>query len=200
MPQYFLALVSLLSITLVGRALAQEVSQLPPSIVAFYQDRNFVSLFSTPADRLKVTAYAQLPEEKQQQEPLSRRLGALAPIMARVERHVTDLDSRMTRPLAGQPERYPGYSDITDIKGVREFKHGLAVRVGSCEVNPEGRATLVALYERAGGDERALPPVDERLRLGRGQTCRDQIHYWSMAEGEWVTQKTHAAFLDATVR
>jgi hypothetical protein len=200
MTQCFLALFSLVSIALAGRALAQEVGQLPPPIAAFYQDRNFVSLFSTPADRLKVVAYAQLPEERQKQEPLSQRLGTLAPIMARVERHITDLDPHMILPLKGMAERYPGYNEIADIKEVRDFKNGLAVRVAACEVDPEGRAVLVSLYERAGGDERALPPVNERLRLGRGQTCRDQIHYWSEVAGEWVTQKTHAAFLDETAR
>ena len=59
---------------------------------------------------------------------------------------------------------------------------------------------LVSLYERAGGDERALPSVNERLRLGRGRMCRDQIHYWSVVAGEWVTQTAHAAFLDETAR
>jgi hypothetical protein len=166
MTQCFLALFSLMSISLAGRALAQEVGQLPPPIGAFYHDRNFVSLFSTPADRLKVVAYVQLPEERQKQEPLSQRLGTLAPIMARVERHITDLDLQMTLPLEGMAERYPGYNDIADIKEVRDFKNGLAVRVVACEVDPEGRAVLVALYERAGGDARALPPVNERLRRG----------------------------------
>jgi hypothetical protein len=168
--------------------------------MAFYQERNFVSLFSTPADRSRVVAYMRLPEEMQKQEPLSQRLGTLAPLMARVERHVADLDSRMTIPLGGRSERYPGYNDIAELKEVRDFQNGLAVRVAACEVDPGGRALLVSLYERAGGDERALPSVTERLRLGRGRQCRDQIHYWSVVAGEWVTQTAHAVFLDETVR
>ena len=86
MTHCFLALFSLMSIALAGRAMAQDLGQLPPPIVTFYQDRNFVSLFSTPADRLRVVAYARLPEETQKQQPLSQRLGAIAPLMARVER------------------------------------------------------------------------------------------------------------------
>jgi hypothetical protein len=168
--------------------------------VAFYQDRNFISLFSTPADRARVVAYARLPEETQKQEPLSPRLGTLAPLMARVERQVADIDPRMTLPLGGGPERYPGYDEIAEIKEVRDFKNGLAVRVAACDVDPGGRALLISIYERAGGEERELPPVTERLRLGRGRMCRDQIHYWSVVAGEWVTQTAHAVFLDETAR
>lgn len=200
MTHRFLALFSLLTIALAGRAMAQDVGHLPPPIVAFYQERNFVSLFSTPADRLRVVAYAHLPEEAQKQEPLSQRLGTLAPMMARVERHVADLDPRMTRLLGRRHERYPGYDEIADLKEVRDFENGLAVRVAACDVDPGGRAVLVSLYERAGGDERALPPVPERLRLGRGQRCHDQIHYWSVGGGAWVTQTTHAVFLDEKAR
>jgi len=200
MTYCFFALFALLSIALAGRSMAQDLGQLPPPIVAFYHDRNFVSLFSTPADRSRVVAYARLPEETQKQEPLSQRLGSLAPLMARVERQVADIDPRMTLPLEGRHERYPGYNEIAELKEVRDFKNGLAVRVAACEVDPGGRAVLVSLYERAGGDERALPPINERLRLGRGRLCRDQIHYWSVVGGEWMTQKTHAAFLDETAR
>lgn len=200
MIHYFLALFSLMSLALAGRTMAQDLGQLPPPIVAFYQDRNFISLFSTPADRLRVVAYAYLPEEKQKQEPLSKRLGTIAPLMVRVERQVADLDSRMTLPLGERHERYPGYDEIAELKEVREFKNGLAVRVAACDVDPGGRAVLVSIYERAGGDERELPPVNERLRLGRGQRCRDQIHYWNVVAGEWVTQTTRAVFLDETVR
>lgn len=201
MTNCFFTFFSLLVIALAGRSMAaQDLGQLPSPIVAFYQERNFVSLFSTPADRSRVVAYARLPDETQKQQPLSQRLGTLAPLMARVERHVVDLDQRMTLPLGGRHERYPSYSEIVELKEVREFQNGLAVRVAACDVDPGGRALLISTYERAGGDERELPPVNERLRLGRGQMCRDQIHYWRVVAGEWVTQTTHTVFLDETAR
>jgi hypothetical protein len=180
--------------------MAQHSGEPPPSIVAFYEDRNFVSMFSTPADRARVVAYARLSEETQKQEPLSQRLGTIAPMMARVERRVADIDPQMTIPLGGKHERYPGYNEIVEIKEFRDFKNGLAVRVAACEVDLEGRALLVSIFERAGGDERELPPVNERLRLGRGRMCRDQNHYWSLVAGEWVTDAAHTAFLDETAR
>ena len=122
--------------------MAQDLGQLPPPIVAFYQDRNFVSMFSTPADRSRVVAYARLPEETQKQESLSQRLESLAPLMARVERHVADIDPRMTSPLGGRHERYAGYNEIAEIKEVRDFQNGLAVRVAACDVDPGGRASV----------------------------------------------------------
>jgi hypothetical protein len=106
----------------------------------------------------------------------------------------------MTIPRGGRPERYPGHDEIAEIKEVRDFKNGLAVRVAACDVDPGGRALLISIYERAGGDERELPPVNERLRLGRGRMCRDQIHDWSLVAGEWVTQTAHSVFLYETVR
>ncbi|TAJ99393.1 hypothetical protein EPO44_10570 [bacterium] len=200
MTRRLLALFLLMSIALVGRSMAQHVDQIPPPITAFYQDRNFVSMFSNPAERSRVVAYSLLPEEAQKQEPLPQRLGTIAPMMARVERHVVDIDPRMNIPLGGRRERYPGYNEVVEIKEFRDFKNGLAVRVAACDVDPAGRALLVSIYERAGGDERELPPVNERLRLGRGRMCRDQIHYWSLVAGEWVTQTAHTAFLDETAR
>ncbi len=200
MTRCFLALFLLLSIALAGRSMAQHLDQLPAPIVAFYQDRNFVSMFSNPAERSRVVAYGRLSEEAQKQLSLSQRLGTVALMMARVERRVVDIDPYMNIPLAGKRELYPVYQQIVEIKEFRDFKDGLTVRVAACDVDPGGRALLVSIYERAGGDERELPPVNERLRLGRGRTCRDQIHYWSVAAGEWVTQTAHTAFLDETAR
>ncbi|MBI4488311.1 MAG: hypothetical protein HY694_04440 [Deltaproteobacteria bacterium] len=84
------------------------------------------------------------------------------------------------------------------MRGLRTscVKDSLTVRVRACDVDSDGRALLVSIYERAGGDEQGLPPLNERLRLGRGRMCRDQIHYWSLVAGEWVTQAAHTAFLD----
>jgi hypothetical protein len=200
MTRCFLALFLLLSLALAGRPMAQHLDQLPPPIVAFYQDRNFVSMFSNPAERSRVVAYARLPEEAQKQASLPHRLGTIAPMMDRVERRVVDIDPRMNIPLAGKRELDRVYEEIVEIKEFRDFKDGLAVRVTACDVDPGGRALLVSIYERAGGDERELPPVNERLRLGRGRMCREQIHYWSFVAGEWVTGTAHTAFLNETAR
>jgi hypothetical protein len=195
-----LALFLSMSIVLVQNSVAQQADQLPGPIVAFYQDRNFVSLFSRPAERSKVVAYARLPEEAQKQESLSRRMETIVQTMARVERHVVDIDRRMNMVPGGKGEVYPGYDGIVEIKEFRDFKDGLAVRVAACEIDPRGRALLVSIYERAKGDERELPPLNERLRLGRGRLCRDQIHYWRLVAGQWVTRTGHIAFLDETVQ
>jgi hypothetical protein len=193
-----LALFLLMSIALAGDSVAQQPDRLPAPIAAFYQDRNFVSLFSDPAERSQVAAYARLPEDAQKQQSLSRRMESIAQTMARVERHIIDIDRRMTIVPGGKGDVYPGYDGIVGIKEFRDFKGGLAVRVGACEIDPKGRAFLVSIYERTGGDERELPSLNERLRLGRGRLCRDQIHYWSLLAGEWVTQTGHIAFLDET--
>lgn len=191
----WLALFLLMSIALAGRSMAQDLDRLPATIAAFYQDRNFVSMFSNLAERSKILAYARLPEEAQRQTPLSQRLGTITQTMARVERHVVDIDQRMNIPPGGRREIYSGYDEIAELKEVRDFKNGLAVQVRACEVDPRGRASLISIYERGGGDERELPPLNERLRLGRGRMCRDQIHYWRMAAGEWVTGTGHTVFL-----
>jgi|GEM_PF-4026108 len=195
-----LALFLLMSIALVEGSLAQKLDQLPGSVVTFYQDRNFVSLFSHPAERSKVVAYARLPEEAQKQGSLSRRMETIARTMARVERHVVDIDRRMNIAPGGKGEAYPGYDGIVEIKEFRDFKDGLAIRVTACEIDARGRALLMSIYERARGDEREFPQIDERLRLGRGRLCRDQIHYWRLVTGEWVTQTGHIAFLVETAR
>lgn len=200
MTRCFLALFLLLSIALAGRSMAQHLDQFPVPIVAFYQDRNFVSMFSNPVERSRVVAYARLPEEAQKQESLSQRLGTIAPMMARVERYVVDIDQRMNIPLGGRREIYPGYDEIVEIKEFRDFKDGLTVRVRACDVDPGGRALLISIYERAGGDERELPPLNERLRLGNGRMCRDEIHYWTLVAGEWVTGTARTVFLDETAR
>jgi len=200
MPGRWLALFLLMSTALEGCSLAQHLDELPASIVAFYQDRNFVSMFSNPAERSRVVAYARLPEEAQKQQPLSQRLGTIAQVMARVERRVVDSDPLMIIRPGGRREVYPGYEEIVEIKELKDFKNGLAVRVAACDVDPGGRALLVSIYERAGGDQRELPSLSERLRLGRGRMCREQIHYWRLVAGEWVTQTGHTAFLAETAR
>jgi len=200
MTRRWLALFLLISMTVAGRSMAQRLDRLPAPIVAFYQDRNFVSMFSSPADRSKVVAYARLPEEAQKQLSLPQRLGTIAQTMGRVARRVVDIDPHINIPHAGKRELDPVYEQIVEIKEFRDFKDGLAVRVTACDVDPGGRALLVSIYERAGGDERELPPVNERLRLGRGRICRDQIHYWISVAGEWVTGTAHTAFLDETAR
>lgn len=194
------ALFLLMSIALVGDSIAQHLDRLPAPIGAFYQDGNFVSMFSNPAERARVVAYARLPEEAQKGEFLSQRLETIAQTMARVGRRVVDIDRLMIIPPGGKREVYPGYEEIVAIKEFKDFKDGLAVRVTACDVDPGGRALLVSIYERAGGNERELPPANERLRLGRGRMCRDQIHYWRLVAGEWVTQTAHTAFLDETAR
>jgi len=135
-----------------------------------------------------------------QELSLSQRLGTIAQTMGRVARHVVDIDPYINIPPAGKRELLPVYEQIVEIKEFKDFKDGLTVRVTACDVDPGGRALLVSIYDRAGGDERELPPVNERLGLGRGRMCRDQIHYWGLVAGEWVTGTAHTAFLNEAAR
>jgi len=116
-------------------------------------------------------------------------------MLTRIESRVLEIDPHMSAPVGRKSNSGQQYNHLVEAKEFRDFKGGIAVRITACEVNAQGRATLISIYDRAAGDQQALPPPEKRLRLGRGPMCREEIHYWSKVEGTWIKQAVNTIFL-----
>jgi hypothetical protein len=96
-------------------------------------------------------------------------------MMARVERHIVDIDPRMNVPL-GRRDRHPRYNEILELKELKDFKNGRAVRVTVCDVDPEGEPCWYRYMSVLEETREKCRHLTKRLQLGRGRMCRDQIH------------------------
>lgn len=196
MGRGFLAVSIAITVSLAASTSAQDPDRLPAPITKYYEDRNFVSLLSNPGDRARIVAFTRLSEEAKTKAPLSPQLATIDRLMAKVEWRVVKVDPPMNITPGGGRETLLDYDQILEVRETRDFKGGLIVRVKSCSVDSKGRTLLISVYEGSGGNERELPSDSERLRLGSGQICHDEIHYWNVVGGEWLTQSAHAILVN----
>jgi hypothetical protein len=160
---------------------AQQGPSLPPEMVAYYRDANFVAAFSTVEERRRLSAGEESPATS-----LPRK-GRLADVRNAIKR----IEDRVWRPFSKQknlPEDVRARPEWMRVIQA-EINRGTAmVRVRVFPVPQRLQEKWIAAYE----PERAASPSDDDLRSSQDVGTADsrlEMHFWFTVGDRWMRKE-----------
>jgi len=162
-----------------------DKSILPPQISDFYDSYNFISSFSTGAERkMLIEKYSKngIPEELE-----TERLGKVFKQMKRLKDQFLVLDSEMVLWVGPTPKfwKFHFRPVLFDILGVQISGETVVVDVVSYEVEPDMILRFISLYEQSNGDTHKIPSPKERILKANCRTPGKVFHRWVRQNGKW---------------
>ena len=162
-----------------------ESPVLPPQISEFYDNYNFVSSFSTQAERkMLIEKYSKqgIPEHMK-----TERLGKVFNTMKKLKDRFFVTDSEMVL-WVGPTHKFwkfhfrPVLFDVLDIhvSGDRAV-----VDVVSYRIEPEKILRFIRAYEESKGETQKVPTPEERIRHAECLDPEKVFHRWVFQNGNW---------------
>ncbi|MGB6339653.1 MAG: hypothetical protein WBF32_07745 [Candidatus Aminicenantaceae bacterium] len=158
---------------------------LPPQISEFYNGYNFISSFSTGAEReMLIERYSKngIPEDME-----TERLGKVFNRMMRLKDQFFVMDSEMVLWVGPTPKfwKFHFRPVIFDVLGIQISGDTAVVDVVSYEVEPDMILRFISSYEQSNGDTQKIPSPEERILQANCRTPGKIFHRWVLQNGKW---------------
>ncbi|MGD9344225.1 MAG: hypothetical protein PVH84_00065 [Candidatus Aminicenantes bacterium] len=162
-----------------------ETPVLPPQISEFYKSYNFISSFSTGAERkMLIEKYSRygIPEDME-----TERLGKVFNRMKRLEDWFFVMDSEMVIWVGPTPKfwKFHFRPVLFDVLGIHFSGDMAVVDVVSYHVEPETILRFISAFEESDGDEQKVPSPDERILHAKSSDPEKIFHRWVLQNGKW---------------
>lgn len=162
-----------------------EGAGLPSQISGFYDSYNFVSSFSTGAEReMLIVKYGKngIPEDME-----TERLGRVFNRMKRLKDQFVDMDSDMVLWVGPSPKFWKSHFRpvLFDVLGVHVSGNTAVVDVLAYEIAPETILRFISTYEQSDGDTQKIPSPEERILEAKCNTPEKALHRWILQNGKW---------------
>ena len=160
-------------------------SILPPQISEFYDSYNFITSFSTGAERkILIEKYGQhgIPEDMK-----NERLGKVFIRMRNLKDQFFVMDSEMVLWVGPTPKfwKFHFRPVLFDVLGFSVSGDTAVVDVASHTVEPETILRFISAYEESNGDARKVPTPEERILQTKCSDPQKVIHRWVLQNGKW---------------
>lgn len=167
-----------------GRA-CSESTILPPQISEFYDRYNFISSFSTGAEReILIERYSKngIPEDME-----TERLGKVFNQMRRLKDQFFVMDSEMVLWVGPTPKfwRFHFRPVLFGVLGIQVSGDTAVVDVVSYEVEPDMILRFISSYEQNNGDTQKILSPEERIIQANCRTPGKVFHRWILQNGKW---------------
>ena len=162
-----------------------ESSSMPPQISEFYDSYNFISSFSTRAERkILIEKYSQygIPEDMK-----TERLGKVFVQMKKLKDQFFVMDSEMVLWVGPTPKfwKFHFRPVLFDVLGFHVSGNTAAVDVVSYNVEPETILRFILAFEESNGDAQKIPSPEERILRAKCSDPQKVIHKWVLQNGMW---------------
>ncbi len=162
-----------------------ESAIMPPQISEFYDCYNFISSFSTQAERkVLIEKYSKygIPEDMK-----TERLGKVFIQMKKLKDYFFVMDSEMVFWVGPTPKfwKFHFRPVLFDVLGVHVSGDMAVVDVVSHNVEPETILRFISAYEENNGDAQKVPSPEERILQARCSDPQKVIHKWVLQNGKW---------------
>lgn len=162
-----------------------ESSILPPQISEFYDRYNFISSFSTGAERkMLIEKYSQygIPEDMK-----TERLGKVFFQMKKLKDQFFVMDSEMVLWVGPTPKfwKFHFRPVLFDVLGFHVSGDTAVVDVASYNVEPETLLRFISAYEKSNGDAQKVPSPEERILQAKCSDPEKLFHRWILQNGKW---------------
>jgi len=162
-----------------------ETLLLPPQISDFYDNYNFISSFSTGAERrMLIEKYSRygIPEDME-----TERLGKVFNRMKRLEDRFFVMDSKMVIWVGPTPKfwKFHFHPVLFDVLGIHFSGDKAVVDVVSYHVEPETILRFISAFEESEGDGHKVPSPEERILLAKCGDPEEVFHRWVLQNGNW---------------
>jgi hypothetical protein len=172
---------------LLSCAAVNAAAPMPAEIASYYRDYNFVSAFSSPAERLVLARRTTAPRD--------RRLASVAAALARLAgRTQEELDPGIVYKGAevARPHQESAFSaGIVQVTSWRvEHATGEAwIDVEVLQLDEDVGGRLVAEFDRLTGGGERVPEADQLIAFTRRPPVRTlKRHHWRRIHGAWQLQ------------
>jgi hypothetical protein len=167
-----------------GRACSESIV-LPPQISEFYDRYNFISSFSTRAEReMLIEKYGKngIPEEME-----TKRLGKVFNQMKRLKDQFFAMDSEMVLWVGPTPKfwKFHFRPVLFDVLGIQISGETAVVDVVSHELEPDKILRFISAYEQSNGDTQKIPSPKERILQAKCRNPGKVFHTWALQNGKW---------------
>jgi hypothetical protein len=158
---------------------------LPPQISEFYDSYNFISSYSTGAEReMLIEKYSKngMPEEMG-----TERLGKVFNQMIRLKEQFFVMDSDMVLWVGPTPKfwKFHFRPVLFDVLGIQISGDTAVVDVLSYDVEPDNILRFISAYEQSKGDSQKIPSPKERVLQAKCRTPQKVFHRWVLQNGKW---------------
>jgi hypothetical protein len=184
-----LGVISILLLVSTSRANTEKIGSegpiLPPQISEFYDSYNFISSFSTRAERkILIERYSQygIPEDMK-----TERLGKVFIQMKKLKDRFFVMDSEMVLWVGPTPKfwRFHFRPVLFDVLDFHVSGDTAVVDVASYNVEPETILRFIFVYEESDGDAQKFPTPEERILQAKCNDPQKVIHRWVLQNGKW---------------
>jgi hypothetical protein len=185
-------LTAALALVILGSGLAegpdylQNLSSIPAPIAEFYEDYNFVTSFSTPAERdILIDHFSQesLPENIR-----TNRMNRIFRLMKRLYSCMTRIDPKMVQ-FVGPRKPYIKYyfsAELLDIEKVDRAEKKAVLEISVYSLEPEFVSRYIQRYEADQDGEEKIPSDKERIESIKSRIVpRKEFHIWLYQNGQW---------------
>jgi hypothetical protein len=162
-----------------------ESDLLPVQISEFYEGHNFISSFSTKAERnMLIEKYGKTGIREDQETERLRKVFAR---MARLKEQLSVEDSEMVFWVGPTPKfwRFHFRPVLFDARNIHMAGSSAVVEVMSYEVEPETVLRFISSYDQSNGDTQKIPSLEERMLKARSCSPGKEFHRWILQKGKW---------------
>lgn len=176
-----------LAAALVWMGLSLFSDSTPPEISEFYEDYNFVTSFSTPAERdLLIGCF---PLEVLPEDIRSDRMTRVFQLMKKLHSRITRIDPKMVRHF-GPRKAYIKYffrPELLEVKKIDKSGKKAAVEVMTYTVDPEFVNRYIRQFDSIHGEEKKIPSDEERIESVKSHVIpKSEFHIWLFQNGNWM--------------
>lgn len=165
----------------------QNSSLIPAEIAEYYEDYNFVTSFSTPAERdTLIDCFSEkvLPEDIR-----SERMNRVFRLMRKLYFQTARIDPKMVQRW-GPREPYIKYSfhpELLDVKKIDRTGKKAVVEILVYSVGPGFVERYIRIYEGNQDEEKKVPTLEERIESAQsGVAPKTEFHIWMNHQGRWM--------------
>jgi len=162
-----------------------EIDLLPVQISEFYEGHNFISSFSTRAERsMLIEKYGKTGIREDQETERLRKVFAR---IARLKEQLYVEDPEMVHWVGPTPKfwRFHFRPVLFDARNIHMSGSSAIVEVVSYEVEPETVLRFISSYNQSNGDTQKIPSLDERILNARSCSPGKEFHRWILQNGKW---------------
>lgn len=173
-----------------------ENISIPSQISAFYEDYNFISSFSTKAERKRLMGC--MGEAKIPKDLKCQRLENVLRRMKKLRQRVSVNDSEMViwRGTVGSFFGFHFRPVLFVVGDVQLFEERALVEVRSYELEKDMILRFIAKYDNFARDKDRSYSLEERIKKIHMAAPGLEIHRWCCQNGKWMKSASDLFFLD----
>ena len=180
----------------ISRAEEPKNMSIPSEISAFYEDYNFISAYSTKAERMRLIGCmgtAKIPKDLKCQ-----RLDDVLTRMRKLRQMMLANDSEMVI-WNGRAGSFFGFHfrPVLFVLGdVQLFEEKALVEVRSYELEPDMILRFIGEYDDYSKSSQDSTSFGERLKMANSAEPGLEIHRWFCLNGKWLKSASDLFFLE----